>query len=164
MSSEAEIIIAFLYKRSGKSVLTEPELYLSLSMDLGWMTATEAKDFVQHIQDDKLVHPHDNGLAPAFEIAAVNIPRGFTPSKKTRSKETHVHTTQESLLDQIVKCVSEYTRQPVQQITSETVALAAEKNVVPEVAVLWIAHRHDCDVSTFYDAVEAHLKSPMKKP
>jgi hypothetical protein len=35
MESEAKIILAFLFNRSGKTVLSEAELYLPLSMELG---------------------------------------------------------------------------------------------------------------------------------
>ena len=164
MSSEEEIIIAFLYKRSGKTVLTESELYLSLSMDLGWMTATEAQAFVKQIKERNIVLPSDGGLVPNFEITAVEIPHGFTPSKKTRGKETHEHSTHESPLNQIVRRVSDYTKQPVQQIINETAAIAAEKNVVPEVAALWVARRYNCDVSELYDAAAAYLMTYTRKP
>ena len=157
MSSEAEIIIAFLYKRSGKPVLTESELYLSLSMDMGWMTATEAQAFVQQMKDDKIVHPSDGGFAPSFDVTTVETPRGFTPSKKIRGKEPPVHIAKESLLDQIVRRICECTKRPIPQLSREIAALAAEKNIAPEVAALWVARRHDCDVSDFYDAVETFV-------
>ena len=44
--SEMRIIIAFLFKRSGKEEMSPSELYLPLSMDLQWFTPNQAKEFV----------------------------------------------------------------------------------------------------------------------
>ena len=46
MPSESEIIIAFLFKRSGKAKLSFSDLYLTLSMDLNWFTPDDAKSFL----------------------------------------------------------------------------------------------------------------------
>ena len=152
MSSEEEIIIAFIYKRSGKQIISESELYLSLSMDLGWMTATEAQQFVQTIKEFKLVTEHANGLEPTFKIDTVNVPRGFTPTKK-QVKEKQAMKLQEKLTDKILRRIHEQTGQPIQQLSEETAALTAEKKIIAEVAALWVARRHDCDVSDFFELI-----------
>ena len=46
MDSEKEIIISFLFKRSGKESLKFSDLYLALSMELNWFTPDDAKSFI----------------------------------------------------------------------------------------------------------------------
>ena len=48
MNSEVQIIISFLFKRSGKNKLKESEIYLSLSLELGWFSARESREFVTY--------------------------------------------------------------------------------------------------------------------
>jgi hypothetical protein len=159
MTSEPHIILAFLYKRSGKPILTESDLYLSLSMDLGWMPTTEAKTFVRNAIDTGLLAPRENGLAPTFDITTIDIPRGFIPTAHTSKKEPIPTTAQAGLLDRIVQRISLESKIQASGIAREITALTEEKHVTPEVAALWIARRHDCDVAEFYDVVESQLFS-----
>ncbi|MCK5459307.1 MAG: DUF2240 family protein, partial [Thermoplasmatales archaeon] len=59
MNSEAQMIISFLFKRSGKDKLTEPEIYLPLSLELGWFSTREAKGFVTYVLQQKLLVKKD---------------------------------------------------------------------------------------------------------
>jgi len=152
MTTDDEITLAFLFKRSGKPTMTDSELYLSLSMDLGWMTATEAQHFVSHSKDTKLLIEHPTGLAPAFPIGTIDIPRGFTP-KKQHQKEKTTPPPKDQLMDRILQRIHQCTGQPVDNLATEATALAAEKHITLEVAGLWLAHRRDCDVTDFYDTI-----------
>ena len=55
MNSEWEIIIAFLFKRSGREELSFSDLYLTLSIDLNWFTPEDAKAFVNMAIKQKLL-------------------------------------------------------------------------------------------------------------
>ena len=79
MVSEEEIIIAFLFKRSGKETLTPPELYLPLSMDLKWFTPQQAKDFIKLAEKKKLLNKKNNLIKPNFDYKKINIPLSFQP-------------------------------------------------------------------------------------
>ena len=81
MVSETEIILAFLYKRSGKQTQTEPELYLTLSIELGWYTSDQAKQFVKQAKQNNLLKNQDQQLTPTFDIQKIPIPTGFKPSQ-----------------------------------------------------------------------------------
>ena len=48
MNSEAKIMIAFLFNRSGKNELKDSEIYLPLSMELGWLSAKESQEFIKY--------------------------------------------------------------------------------------------------------------------
>jgi len=55
MDIEEKIIIAFLFKRSGKNKLKESEIYLPLSLELDWFSANEARQFVNLAVELKLL-------------------------------------------------------------------------------------------------------------
>ena len=83
MDSEVKIIIAFLFKRSGKEELSLSELYLPLSMGFQWFTPKQAKDFVNHAVQQKLLSKKGDVLKPNFEYKKIVVPLGFRPSKES---------------------------------------------------------------------------------
>ena len=95
MPSESEIIISFIFKRSGKAELDFSEIYLTLSMDLKWFTPDDAKKFVNNALKQKLLLKKYEGLRPGFEINKINVPFGFSPTCKNLDKEEYL----ELLLD-----------------------------------------------------------------
>ena len=70
MESDAEIIIAFIFKRSGKQKLKLSEFYLPLSMQLNWFSPQEAKDFVK-IAIKQKVKNHLSYLSNAFTTSRI---------------------------------------------------------------------------------------------
>ena len=87
MTSDAEIVIAFLYKRSGKEELSFSELYLNLSMELNWFTPDEAKDFVNLTIKQGLLIKKGEIIKPNFDFNKIVVPVGFTPSKNIFEKK-----------------------------------------------------------------------------
>ena len=62
MESESKIVLAFLFKRSGKNMLKESDIYLPLSLELGWFSSTQAQEFVKHALNEKLLIKKENHL------------------------------------------------------------------------------------------------------
>jgi len=67
MTSDAEIIITFLYKRSGKDELSFSDLYLNLSMELNWFTPDDAKAFVNTAIKQELLIKKGDLIKPNFD-------------------------------------------------------------------------------------------------
>jgi hypothetical protein len=88
MESEAKIIIAFLFNRSGKTLLKDSELYLPLSMELGWLSTKESQEFVKYAVTQGLLVKKEELLQPNFPLEKIVIPLGFTPSKRLFSEKT----------------------------------------------------------------------------
>jgi hypothetical protein len=103
MDSEKEIIISFLFKRSGKEELKFSELYLSLSMELNWFTPDDAKSFISLALEENLLTKKGDSIKPNFDYEKTTIPIGFTPSKrvfeieKVKKKEGKKVTTLEEI-------------------------------------------------------------------
>ena len=155
MESEAKIIIAFLFNRSGKTQLTESEIYLPLSMELGWLSTTESQEFVKYAIKQGLLVKKEVGLYPNFPLENITIPLGFTPSKRLFSEKTGEQKV--SIIDGLITRIREKTNQSRQQILEEITQEEKEKHLLPDVAALYVARKHSVDVVEWYDPVESML-------
>jgi len=156
MDTEARIIIAFLFNRSGKPVLTESEVYLPLSMELGWFSTSEAQEFVSYAVTQGLLAKEDGMLRPTFPIETITIPVGFIPRKKTFPKKKK-QAKDEPVLEAIVSRICEQTNRERTDVHEEITRVASEKKILPEVAALFIARNYNIPCEEWYDAVETRL-------
>ncbi len=161
MDSEAKIILAFLFNRSGKTGLTEAELYLPLSMELGWFSTKESQQFVKYAMKKELLVKKDGMLSPSFPVDTIKIPIGFTPSKKTFS-ETTEDKKGKDLVEEIVSQIFEQTHQDKIEIEEEIKKEGTEKNLLVEVAALYVARKYGVDVSEWYPVVEKSIVKENK--
>jgi len=157
MDSEAKIIIAFLFKRSGKERLNYSDLYLTLSMDLNWFTPDEAKAFVDNALNQKLLTLKDKLIKPNFNVDEITIPTGFHPTKQlSEEKEKKLHEKQ-SILATVVKRIAEKTDLDDESIMKKIKATEKEKDVTPEVAALLVGKEHEISLEDFFDEIERNL-------
>ena len=63
--------LSYLYQRKGTDVISEKELVLSVSMDLGWFSPNEAKELVKICSELKLLKKTENGLVPTFDYNSI---------------------------------------------------------------------------------------------
>ena len=85
MPSEAERIIAFLFKRSGKEKLKTSEFYLTLSMELKWLSPKEANTFLKNAIKERLLVKKGDNITPAFDYEKIVVPTGFQPSREIQA-------------------------------------------------------------------------------
>jgi hypothetical protein len=162
MDIEAKIILAFLFNRSGKTMLPEAELYLPLSMELGWFSTKESQQFVKYAMKKELLMKKDGMLSPNFTLEKIKIPVGFTPTKKTFS-ETTDQQKEEDIIEEIVSHIYAQTHQDRTEIHDEIKKEEKEKNLLAEVAVLYVARKHRVDISDWYDRVENSIVKGNKE-
>jgi len=156
METEAKIIIAFLFNRSGKPALTESEVYLPLSMELGWFSTSEAQEFVAYAIAQGFLAQEEGMLRPTFPIEAVVVPVGFTPKKKTFPKKKR-QTKEEPVLEAITSWICERIGRDSHAVHEEITRVASEKRIIPEVAALLVARSHNLPCEDWYDPVETML-------
>src|SRR2546428_13050549 len=72
--------IALLFKRKGRDELSEREFVLSASMDLRWFPPRDAQRLLQLGLEPKLLESQGGAIRPAFDSAAVQVPRDSVPS------------------------------------------------------------------------------------
>lgn len=162
MNSETKIIIAFLFNRSGKTQLKDSEIYLPLSMELGWLSAKESQEFIKYAIKQELLIKKDGMLQPNFAFEKVIIPLGFAPSKnffvekKDECKESDI-------IDRISNEISTLTNHSQKEILEEIKQEEKEKNLFSEVAALYVARKYSVDITAWYDSVEKILIKENKE-
>ena len=156
MDSEAKIIIAFLFNRSGKTELKDSELYLPLAMELGWLSVKESQEFIDYAIKQELLIKRDGLLQPNFPLEKITIPLGFTPSKKLFSEKKD-EVKAENIIDEIVIQISAVTNHSQREILEEIKQEQKEKNLLLEVAALYVARKYCVDITDWYNSVEKLL-------
>lgn len=155
MASEAEIIITFLFKHSGKSNLSFSESYLTLSMDLNWFTPEDAKEFINSVLKQKLLTKKGDLLAPNFDYDKIVVPVGFYPSKHVFDEKKDTKDTEEkTVLYTIVQRIVEKSTLNEQHVTEKINIIAKEKNLTSEVTALLIGKEYNIKFDDFFEEVE----------
>ncbi len=130
-------------------------------MELSWFSTKEAQQFVKYAMKRELVMKKDGMLSPNFPLDTIKIPVGFTPSKKIFN-ETTDDKKGEDIIEEIVFQIFEQTHQDKTEIQKEIKREGAEKNLLAEVAALYIARKHGVDVSEWYSVIEKSIVKENK--
>jgi len=159
MDSEKEIIISFLFKRSGKDTLKFSDLYLALSMELNWFTPDDAKSFISIAIKENLLTKREDILKPKFDYEKTKIPIGFTPSKRVFEIEKAKKKQEKKAipLEEIKKILVEKSNLDESQINNKIDNLAKEKNITEEVAALLIGKEFSINFEKFYEKIEESI-------
>lgn len=159
MESDAEITIAFIFKRSGKQKLKPLEFYLPLSMQLNWFSPQEAKDFVKIAIKQKLLKEKEGSIEPTFDVNQVKIPVGFRPTKQFfEIKEKPDEKVEHSLLEEIVEAISRKTDLDKKTIIEKIKQIEQEKNITFEVAALLFGKEYDIVLEKFYEKIKENIE------
>ncbi|KYK21646.1 hypothetical protein AYK25_07995 [Thermoplasmatales archaeon SM1-50] len=135
--------------------MTESELYLPLSMELGWLSTKEAQQFVKYAIKQGLLIRKDEELTPSFPLEKVSIPLGFTPSKKLFKEQPY--TEEEGVIERITFAISTHTHRNLKDVQEEIKKEQKEKNLLPEVAALYVARKHHVDITNWYTSIEQYI-------
>jgi hypothetical protein len=157
MTSDAEIIITFLFKRSGKEELSFSDLYLSLSMELNWFTPKDAKAFVNGAIKQELLTKKGDMIKPNFDFNSINVPIGFTPSKKIFEKKDIEKIKDEDFFEKIIKQIVEKTKLDEKQVIEKIEDIAIERNFTKEIAALLLGKDHDILFDEFFDQIKERV-------
>jgi hypothetical protein len=147
VESEIQIILSFLFKRSGKEELSASELYLPLSMDLKWFTPNQAKAFVNMALQKKFLVKKDGKITPCFDYKKVVVPIGFSPTKQTvLEKETKL-----DAMKTIIVRISDKSGFDEVEVSEKIKKISEEKNISGGVAALLVAKEYEVE---FEDCLE----------
>ena len=144
--------LAYLFQRKGKNVLSEKELTMSVSMDLGWFSPEEAKRLIDVGLELKLLSKDNEGLSPTFDYEALTLPIDFSPSRNILEVES-----QEPLLLAIVRNIQDKTGLGKTKVMAEINKKQNTLRVDIEVAAILIAKKYDVDISGFLREVESEI-------
>jgi len=165
MPSESEIVISFIYKRSGKTKLSFSEFYLTLSMDLNWFTPEDSKSFVNEALKQQLLIKKGEDIQPNFDYDKIIVPLGFTPSEQIfkEKKDIKQEDVEENVLNKIIKRIVEKTNIDKIQVINDINSIASEKNITKEVAALLVGKNHNINLKDFFIEIEQVIFTESKE-
>lgn len=153
VESEMQIILAFLFKRSGKEELSAAEIYLPLSMDLKWFTPNQAKAFVNMALQQKFLEKKDSKMIPCFDYKKVVIPVGFSPTKQdVLEKETKL-----DAIKTIMVRISEKAGLSDAEVSERISKTSEEKNISEGVAALLVAKEYNVEFEDCFEDIENRI-------
>jgi hypothetical protein len=147
--------IALLFKRKGRDELTEREFVLSASMDLRWFPPRDAQRLLQIGLDTKLLESRDGTIRPVFDVAAVEVPRDYTPTAAILASATPVD---EDLFVRIVDGIAAKTGADRKAVIRRVNEIQERMDVEVEVAALVAARQSGVDIAPFLSAVKTRLQ------
>jgi hypothetical protein len=150
--------LSYLYQRKGTDVISEKELVLSVSMDLGWFSPNEAKELVKICSELKLLKKTEHGLVPTFDYNSISVPIDLRPSKNILKLES-----QEPLLLSIVRRIESKSQKKRNMIMAEINKKQVALNVEIEVAAIIVAKYHGVDVSGYLREAESEIYERAQK-
>lgn len=75
-------VLALLFKRKGKGVLSEKEFVFSASIDFRWFTPKEAQQLLDLGLRNRLLERTNGFIKPTFDYKRVEVPLDLRPGKE----------------------------------------------------------------------------------
>lgn len=144
-----QVAVAVPFRQQGTQSLGEGEFVVALSLDREWFSPDQAKRLVDVAVGRGLLSNADGDLTPTFDVDAVEVPEGFTPSTDILREQS----TFEQLLDLMV--AGGLTKQEAVANTNET---QRRLGVTLESAAVVVARRNDVDCADVADKVRTELE------
>lgn len=161
MDSEKEVIISFVFKRSGKKEMSFSEFYLTLSIDLTWSTPENAKRLTQEMIKNGLLLEEKEKITPGFDISNIKTPAGFRPSKQVFKKESgqEKKTVEIDVLTTIIEKIVEKSNKGQKEILQQIKKISEDRNITIEVAALIFGKEFNILFDDLYEQIEKTIFS-----
>lgn len=165
MVSDAEKIISFLFKRSGKLEINYSELYLTLSIKLNWFKPEKAKDFINKSIEKKLLKKKDEMISPSFNINKIDVPLGFYPQKNLFKDISLIQKSieEKDIFKKIIQKIKNKTKINEKNILLKIKNIENEKDITREVAAMIFAIEHNVFLEEYYEEIENAIYLENKK-
>jgi hypothetical protein len=148
MMLEIKQLMAFLFQRSGKAVLSGQDIYMVLSYELGWMTPDEAKKTVIQACELGIIQEGEGGYLPNFDCQKVHVPLGFHINWAVIQKAS-VGSKSSDVVDDVVVALAE--KGIAKQDAREEIRITAQhQHIILEAAALVVARRYNLNTMSYY--------------
>ena len=78
---ELRTVAAAFFRSKGKTVVTEKEFLMGVSMNLRWMPHGDAEKLLKAMMKGGAVIKEGEYIKPSFDVSEVDVPIGYRPSK-----------------------------------------------------------------------------------
>ena len=79
MADDLRLCTAAFFRSRGKTVVTESEFLMGVSMNMRWMTYTDAETLLSLIIRKKLAEKDGEYIRPRFDVGSIDVPVGYRP-------------------------------------------------------------------------------------
>lgn len=157
MVSQAETVITFVFRRSGKTELSFSDMYLTLSMKLKWFSPEVAKDFVNKAIEKKLLTKKGSQIRPSFDTSKIEVPLGFNPTGKIFEEKGNIEKKEMSALDQMISKIVDEKDIDRKIIFDEIKKIEKEKKLTKEVSALLYGKEQNIDFDSIIPKIEKEM-------
>jgi len=130
--------VASPFRQRGVERLAESEFVVALSLDRDWFSPDQAKRLLDVAEGEGLLERGDDGVAPTFDAATVDVPDDFAPDEAVLQERSVF----ERVLDAMIDAGLEK-----QSAVAASNRLQAELGVTLEAAAVVYARRKGVDVT-----------------
>lgn len=156
---ELEAALALIFRRKGKSSMSEKDFVFAASLDYRWFSPKDAQRLLETAVAGELLALEDGKVRPTFDYRNTEVPKGYAPGPELLQKPPEP----KGMLMRIVESVAAKSGQPVQEVVSRVNRIQDSMGVDSEVAALLAAGELGVDAGEFYDTVEEELGKRYRK-
>ena len=142
---------AAFFRGRGKTVVTENEFVMGISLDLRWMSPDDAKELLRLLVSEGHLKNDGKYLRPAFDVHATDVPLGFRPSPECLKNKKNRPPAEDIMAELMAK--AESTGLEKKDFIVSANAVQKRANVDIEVAALIILREKGVDISIYADRV-----------
>jgi len=144
---ELRTATAAFFRSKGKTVVTEKEFLMGISMNMRWMPHGDAEKLLKAMIKDGAVVKEGEYIKPSFDISEVDVPIGYRPSKDLiAGNEEDIFQTLLGLSADVMIDRKEF--------LAQCRSVQKRMNVEIEVAALIVLRDHGVPVSVYIEKVQ----------
>jgi hypothetical protein len=143
--SSLQQVLALIFKRKGKGVLSEKEFVFSASIDFRWFTPKEAQLLLDLGLRNKLVEKTNGFIKPTFDYKKIDVPLDFRPSKDVLSQPEAVDQ-EKPLFPRMLDEITKYSGMKRRDVVARINHTQERVSVDIEVAALVVAKDMGMDI------------------
>lgn len=159
MAAELEVAIAQLFRKKGKSALTEKEFVFAASLDLRWFTPKEAQKLLDIGLESELLVMDGEKVKPSFDHTSVDVQLGYKPDKNVLKAPV----APKGNFLKIVEHIASEKKMDNKEVISLVNQTQERMGVDIEVAALVVARYQGVDISEFLDDIEEEVGTRYRK-
>jgi hypothetical protein len=132
--------IATVFRRKGKTLLSEDEFVYAVSMELRWFNPSAARRLLENAKRYGLVTIRQGGITPSFSLEDRDLKPVVSPPSELAEEETDIVST-------VVSELSSKLNVPRNELLAQINRLKREKNIETLAAAVEIALKNGMEVS-----------------
>lgn len=152
VTDEPMLCAAAFFRNKGKSVVTEKEFLMGISMDFRWMPYSDAKELLSALLAANVVKRDGDLIRPAFDVADADVPVAYRPPADLIRTAALSRETDSMSFPQIIAFAEKHGMKKKDFISASN-ALQKKLGISPEAAGLIVLRDNGTDISEISERV-----------